>query len=605
MAILKYKTDLKKFSELKDQIQIPIFQRGLVWGKKKKEGFIDNFKAGLPIGVLLLSEEDDHFLVIDGLQRFSTMKEYAKNPFLYVKESEISDTEIMSIILASDQASTYYNLHDSKNQERIRDGVRKAITNSIRNGYGKNDLVISQEAATEVCKSVNEFDDKDVNALLNPIFSVVQTFKNNASIDNIEIPIIIFFGSGDELVDIFQKLNQEGVKLSKYDVFAATWNHSKVIIKNDSQFISYVIKKYEKAQDDSDISISNFDPDEMKKSGELTVFEYAFALGKALMNSCPLLFTKDGDDGKVESIGFLLLAELMGLTYQTMGQLADTIDKYKNVDYKELKDDIIECAKIVEDALGRYIISPNKKISLCCHSELQLASYIIVLFKLKYEITEDKGIVPKLGTAKSIKNIKFYLYKHYLYDIIRGYWSGSGDSKLEEIIAEPETCIYMLDVDRSKFESAILEWLESANRKSSLANVSADTKLFLNYLLRERVHDVDKRSYDIEHCVPKKILEKYLIDKGITVPISAPCNLVYIPSTENQSKKEDTYYQRQSKQPDTYKLDANELDKLVYPTKSELQFVESVDTLTESNYRKYLKDRETVVLKAMMNALYK
>lgn len=52
----------------------------------------------------------------------------------------------------------------------------------------------------------------------------------------------------------------------------------------------------------------------MKKDGELTVFEYAFALGKQLMNSCPRLFNKQ-DDSKIDSIGFLVLAELMGLTY--------------------------------------------------------------------------------------------------------------------------------------------------------------------------------------------------------------------------------------------------------------------------------------------------
>lgn len=49
-------------------------------------------------------------------------------------------------------------------------------------------------------------------------------------------------GSDDELANIFQKLNQEGVKLSKYDVFAATWVNQLVQVKDDPSFIDYIIK---------------------------------------------------------------------------------------------------------------------------------------------------------------------------------------------------------------------------------------------------------------------------------------------------------------------------------------------------------------------------
>ena len=76
------------------------------------------------------------------------------------------------------------------------------------------------------------------------------------------------------------------------------------------------------------------------------------------------------------------------------------------------------------------------------------------------------------------------MYKHYLYDILRGFWSGSGDSKLQEIISDPTTCRYVRDVSENSFEQVISEWLKSANSKATLTNVSAETKLFLNYLLR-------------------------------------------------------------------------------------------------------------------------
>ncbi len=604
MKKLKYTTETKKFSELKDIIEIPKFQRGLVWNKDKKREFIKTLKAGLPIGVLLLSKKGDHYLVIDGLQRFTTMKDYAKDYFKYVDKEELSDTEIYSVILASKTASYVYNQFDETNRARIRDGVRSAIADSIRKGQNQNLLQISQSAAQAICDQVNEFDSSDANTILQAVYTIVDGFQKNADIDEIEIPLIVFLGSEDELATIFQKLNQEGVKLSKYDVFAATWINHTVVVKNDTPFIDLVINKYEAAQKDADLDIANYDPDAIRQSGELTVFEYAFAIGKAIMNSCSKLYPNKNDDSKIESIGFLLLAELMGLSYQKMGDLAKAIGEYKTLDFKALKDAIIESAKIVETALGNYILSPYKKKSLVCHSELQLASYIIVIFRLKYELSKDKGLIAKAGSSKQIKEIRQFLYKHYLYDILRGFWSGSGDSKLEEIIREPETCRYIRDVEKNSFEQVIADWLSSANKKNGQPNVSTENKLFLNYLLRENNTDVDKREYDIEHCVPKKVIQDYFIKKGKDVPISTVCNLVYIPASENRSKGDLTYYQKQAKDAITYNLNAEQLDKLSYPRKDELQFVESVATLTVENYAKFLKNREKVILKTMMDSLY-
>lgn len=102
------------------------------------------------------------------------------------------------------------------------------------------------------------------------------------------------------------------------------------------------------------------------------------------MNACQKLFPNNKNDSKIDSIGFLILAELMGLSYQKMGDLAKTLEDHKHMDYKALKDAIVECTKFVELALSNYIVAPTpKKASLVCHSELQLVSYIVVIFKEK------------------------------------------------------------------------------------------------------------------------------------------------------------------------------------------------------------------------------
>lgn len=603
----KYEVEIKKFSELRDKIEIPKFQRGLVWNKSKKIEFIKTLKAGLPIGVLLLSKKGNKYLVIDGLQRFTTMKDYAKDYFSYIEKAEITDIDLMSIVLSSEDARVIFDAYQPNAKNNQFEAMRTIIAEKISEGQNKNLFQISYETASELCKKIAAIPDKDVSKVQGAVYAIVEKICKQAQIDDVEIPLIIFTGKEDELANIFQKLNQEGVRLSKYDVFSATWINHTVCVKNDPAFIDFIIKKYDIAQKESDLEIESYDPEEMKQKGELTLFEYAFALGKALMEKCKRLFPKV-NDAKIDSIGFLILAELMGLSYQNMGRLAETIDTYTALDFKKLKDAILEAATIVENSLVPYIESPTKpksgkRASLVCHSELQLASYIIVVFKLKYELTPQQGLVPK-PKSKELAKVRNYLGRHYLYDILRGYWSGSGDSKLEEIIEDPTTCRYTKDVAKDEFEMVTSSWLSNENKRSNLVNVSADTKLFLNYLLRFSKAFSEFQSYDIEHIVPRDVLKKYYIKKGKTVPMSPTCNLVYIPSSDNRSKGEQTYYQRQDQDPGTYKLNQTQLDLFCYPPRQDLAFTESTNTLTGKNYFEFLEKQRMAILKRFIDSLY-
>lgn len=604
--LLKYDVEKMKFSDLRGKIEIPKFQRGLVWNQGKKEEFIKTLKAGLPIGVLLLSKKGDKYLVIDGLQRYSTMVDYSNDYFKYISRDEIDTLSLMNIVLSSNDASTNYNLFTKQDQERILNDIRSVIVNFISKVQEKNINNISWDITECLCEKISILPNKDDRKIQQAVYSIVDGISQRAQIGDVEIPLIIFNGDDNELANIFQKLNQEGVKLSKYDVFAATWINHTVKVINDPDFIDLIIKKYEIAQKESGLDISEYDPDVIKQKGELTVFEYAFGLGKALAKSCQKLFPKS-DESKIDSIGFLILAELLGLSYQKMGDLAERIQDYTSVDYKALKDAIVDSCKQVENALAPYITSPaqskGKTVSLVYHSDLQIVSYIIVSFKLQYELSTQNGLVKKKN-IKYLKDFKQYLHKHYLFDIMRGFWSGSGDSKLEDIIENIDSCRYLKDVNRESFEQVVRDWLHSANEKHIQKTVTAEAKLFLNYLLRGRVFDADKREYDIEHCVPQKVLQDYLIKKGVEVPVSSVCNLVYIPASENRSKGEYTYYQKQDKDSTSYTLDKEALDKLLYPRRDELKFVESSDTITESNYLQFLHDRETIILTAFITGYY-
>lgn len=608
MLKLKYEVKTMKFDDLKDKIEIPKFQRGLVWNKNKKIEFIKTLKSGLPVGVLLLSPKNDKYLVIDGLQRFSTMLSYSNNYFEYISEDEITEIDLGVILSQDSNAYSVFHKSTPSAQDKYMDDMRKIMINGITSGKDKNLFAISSEITKNLTDKIAFLSDKKFIEIQGAVYNIIERIDENAKIGDITIPLIIFTGDENELSNIFQKLNQEGVKLSKYDVFAATWVNHYVTVNNDPTFVDFIINKYDKAQEDSDLDISDYDPEQMRQTGKLTVFEYAFALGKAIMAKCDILFPKV-DDSKIESIGFLIMAELMGLSYNEMGNLAKKCAVYKNVDFKDFKDAIVESAYVVQNSLKPYILSPykpnnKKQASLVCHSELQIISYIIVVFKLRYELSVSNGLV-RNNQKKKLADVTNNLYRHYLYDILRGYWSGSGDTKLEDIIASPDTCRYTKDVDEGEFENTVSTWLSDYNNKQVQQNVSSDVKLFLNYLLRATDLPIDKVSYDVEHCVPKDLLIKYLIKKNVKVPISTPCNLVYIPSVDNRSKGDKTYYQKQKEDPGTYNLDDGQLAKLSYPTRKDLKFTDSYDTFTEANYRLYLEERRKCITNRFITLMYK
>ena len=379
---------------------------------------------------------------------------------------------------------------------------------------------------------------------------------------------------------------------------------------NDSEFIQLVIDKYNNAKKQSQLEILNFDPAEMKRTGELTVFEYAFGLGKELTKKCPELFPQSkakNDDSKIEGISFLILTELFNLDYLSMGKLATELVKYKDViDFKELKDEIVKACIDIRDRLKDYIKAPTvKKGSLACHSEIQLASYILAILRLRFEISITDGLKRIGGNNRKISDLIKYLPNHYLYDILRDYWSGAGNVKLEEEIKkEPSQSRYIKNVDAERFEHVLTDWLQQGNERLS-NSVSTESRLFWNYYLRSVApNEIASGKFDIEHCAPQETMKTYYTQRGFRVAVHSPCNLTYIPLGDNRAKQNLTYYQKQDQGQTAFRLSEDQLDKYLYPRRSELRFVESVDSMTVENYNQFLKNRLNTICHRVIPALF-
>lgn len=94
-----YDISMIEYTELEYKIVVPKFQRRLVWSKKQKQEFIETLSNGYPFGSILIYkyEDNDKFSLIDGLQRFSTIKDFKDHPEEYI-DLTIYTEKILDII---------------------------------------------------------------------------------------------------------------------------------------------------------------------------------------------------------------------------------------------------------------------------------------------------------------------------------------------------------------------------------------------------------------------------------------------------------------------------------------------------------------------------
>lgn len=604
------KFDVKKltFGELSKKVTLPSYQRTFVWSKQKKEDLISTIKKGLPIGTILLSEKQDGYQIIDGLQRIATMKDFQKNPYIYLEEEEITDAEVVEILTITDDSAKNFNDFKQHSKNKTIEDTKKLLIENIKN--------IDQLNINEKAFSISEILIKNTSILnenakidIQPkIYRILDKIIKILDIENYEIPGIVFKGSDSEAVEVFTLLNSKGTKLSKYDVFSAKW--SNIEIENiDDEIINIIMKKYETSIEKSGVEVSNYSPTKFKDDKVVNVFEYAFAIGKLIGEKSKLMF-KTKEDDLVDSLGFTVLAGIFNISNKEMYKLSKCFQN-TDIDYNNLKDGIINVTQNIEKVLSEYISSHEKKRNYSSHTEFQLASYIITLFRLKYSLTDGKYVKTKQFNKETNK-FKENLPMHYMYDIYRNYWRGSGDTALDQLIIDApsveynhtiKNSRYLFKVDKKDFESSIRTWINEENAKNK-SNISKETKLFHCCIVNKRLNKTDSYKMDFDHIVPKNKF-KYLENGSKNgIPVSSPCNITMIPEFDNRGKKEITYYEyEESSSGLIRRYEQEELDKFNYPRREELEFVNN-KKLNKEEYLKFIDERKDKIVKDFVNVFF-
>lgn len=585
-----YKIETMTFNKLQGCIKLPTFQRSTVWSEEKRKSFIDTILSGLPFGSLLLYKKSpSEYLLVDGLQRFTTIEDFIKNPYNYLNvEVECKDSvnKILNLLkskeLSTDYGKLRYNIYSS---------IKKNFTFSTK----KSDDIVDA-----IIKDIDLLNDLECYKILHHLINQLQ---NKFDIKTLEIPLICFNGDYDDLPAIFERMNSNGTKLSKYEIYAAKWSGIEFSY-HDSSLLQLVDDKYHNMIENTGVEILNYTDGQFIREQKINLFEFCFALGKLLQNDCPNLFGKPiGKTSDVDSIGFVLLSVILTKSPKSINNLSkyfNNITDDNAILLNKLKDKILECTKSVNTILSQYIITlDNKKVTK--YIESQMVCIIATLFNIRYSIN-NKLEIKENRNSKLFLAFKKNMPKRYLYDIISSYWSGNGDARIaDEMSKSLEDNRYLSTITRQSWESVLMEWMLPQTQKQ-MKRIPDITKLFLNYIIRLNVPSTkyQGKKLEFDYIISKEKFNKTFKDLN---GIAAVGNICLIPQYENRSKQGCTLYEVTDNRSSVYNIKKEVLEDFLYPERDELNFVLTKSTFTCNNYMRFLKDRHNYLINKFISLI--
>lgn len=559
------------------RISIPKYQRGIIWDKGKQFALIETIKKGYPFGSILIYE-DQHGKqqLIDGLQRCTTIFKFVSNPSFFFNEQDIDNSVLYQII----DLMGFANAENPAIRETLLEEIKALLIKWVSSGHRSMAEVKQMQFfgfATLLGKQYPSLNDM---SKANKIVDLVRPMLTNyisvcEFITTVNIPVIRLQGNQENLPEIFEKINSTGAKLTKYQIFNATWSTESVQITHEKLFdiVNFVCDRYDEMVE-GNYEIEDYDSTTMKKHKRLNIFDLCFGFGKILCRDYPYLFGKSESKTKIESAGFSLINACMAYKVSDIDKLHINLKKLGNDDYINLfLLKILEAVSEIDKQL-RFVTTfkgnrrdSNKNI-VVNHTEMQIISIIASLFIQKYVTVEkdeqtDTIIIRKIdlsavsATWKGNKNnFKQNCVITYIMDCLNRKWRGSGDKKLNDIISN--NSYYCRNVSWIEFEKVLDLWfdgvLEERNEEKRPANPDECDKILLNVIYSQTfkaIEHLSEERFDIEHLATKGILRRYLDtingskpdSERLKLPISSFGNICYLPEADNRAKGKKTLYQ--------------------------------------------------------------
>lgn len=547
------------------KIKVPKYQRGAVWNKQQKDKLIDSMTKGYPFGAILLYDNGSTKQIIDGLQRSTTIIEFVKNPANFFTGDNIDN------ILLNDIFNLLGVIGD---KDAILDKLEDLIKSWVINNHNTMQDIERIQYGDLTDEIINEWPTANENK--NQIKEIIKKLFSNfqdtcKSIASINIPALIYQGDESLLPEIFERINSQGAKLTKQQIYSATWANDYVKL-TDSKFEEIITNNRDRYDNmlDEEMGLDDYNPIELVRNKEVNIFELVFGFGKQISRKYPYLFNFDEEKiTKVESIGFNLINACLLQKSAKMGSLNTNLINLVSKQKTELfLSRIMEAIDYVDKRLGAgtkfkgNTRSDSKVYPL--HTEMQIVSIIATIFiarHVEYEQDDDgeiKNITINLDSynlkwSQMKENFNKNIMKIYTMDILGQKWKGSGDKKLDNILTD--SYYYNRMVNWKEFEQVLDVYYNSMNNerneRKQVANPKEPEKLILNLIYSSIFTATDQNSdsyFDIEHLATKNLMKEKIcsFSDDFRLPISSIANLCLLPEYNNRTKKDKTIYQDES-----------------------------------------------------------
>lgn len=532
------------------RINIPKFQRSLVWTEKKKNDLILTLHKDFPFGALLVApshDDTENLRLLDGQQRLSTINEYAKNKVRYWRN--------LNKDKYNSELGTINDILVSSKEARI---GQTDFDKYLEPDYELGDWTDDYEGMNATTK-------KELRGIVKETRKEIQGY---IELDKLQIPVIKFIGDENSLPDVFENLNKGGVPLTKYEILSAAWDGKIMKMpqddENSDEILSNVKNYYTHMAANGEFDIDNFSENDITASREINLAEFGRAVGKFVVDMIPSLVSST-DNTATNELGFGLLGIISGTSNKEIMH----IDKKKNLIVKNMTPNLAKIKQIsqklndVFDALLKQKISFGKnekskksQYSTGLSSSFKILSYFASLWNLDIKEMNEY-----------LKNIP----AHYVYDSLVSAWTAHGDQRLQDYYPNVASKDYSELIDKNEFKRAFDTWLSEENgmRKTFSKETKALITIHSNltYFVGMRFSGED---FELEHIVPKaRILA---VDSGVThVQLSALGNGMFLPKSLNIKKQSKTLYEYRDSMGEKGDEYDSYIQKSNYPEKEDLE----------------------------------
>lgn len=522
-----YKTMNSTISSLQNRLVLPKFQRGYVWTETKQLELIESLHKGYPFGALLTYAQkgSDEEKLLDGQQRWTTIMDFKYNKAKYFKKLQrpLYDETIQKL--------NSFIEEDKTMNESDFDRLLSASSEYSTKKEDLSDLVDDYKLKYKFFNITS----KEIRHIIKDTQDKMSRYLN---VDSLEVPIIQYFGSEDEIANVFASLNKGGIKLTKYEIYAAAWDHTEIKLntsKLQEELLNNVVNFYTEKKKDTEnrgLTLDNFSSEEFIENRVINLYDLGVGLGRMIQSRLPSL-VDDTDTEKIQ-IGFGILGIYSGVDPKTLNKIISHIDDITD-NIEEILQKSTEISITLSNTFDR-LIEQNSKNDDSKHgyerglsTSYKTLSYFASLWDL------EKSSNEYLNTAYNIP-------RYYVYDFVRRVWTNAGDTRLYEFYPSRKERKYSENIDKESFKTNFKSWIldentqqvNFSNRVKSIATIHANLTYLSDLLSR-----VEK--LQVEHIFPKKRVAE--MDKKNEVILGRIGNAMYLPKLMNEKKKTKTLYE--------------------------------------------------------------